>query len=177
MRDEEQAILYDYLYGNLTQRELARKYRKSLRDISNIIKSFKVGIQQSIQYPSPHGSSGTVSLPSSYSVSQQTFQADRMKVAEVIIEFLENLESILAEEVEDLLNKGLMYYRGANVYSALNSIVQARNLIGQTLIMITSKDFADLIGKAINFETTIGWYVRNCRKTCKEKLGHELKNI
>ncbi|MEM2368424.1 MAG: hypothetical protein QXI27_03000 [Nitrososphaerota archaeon] len=169
MGGEERAILYDYFYGNLTQRELAKKYRKSLRDISNIIKSFKSSIQQPISSSDYHSLSGIAGPRSSYSVSQQNFTIDKMKVAEVIVEFLENLESILAEKVEVLLDESLMYYRCANVYASLGRIVQAKNLIGQTLAMITSKEFADLIREAISFEKTIGWYARDCRRVCKEK--------
>jgi len=41
LTDEERSILEDYLYGGLSQRELAKKYHKSLRDINDLIKSFK----------------------------------------------------------------------------------------------------------------------------------------
>lgn len=163
--DEVLEILHDYFHGNLSQKELASKYRKSLRDINNLIKSYKALLQQSMSVPS-----------AGHPASQQNLQVNRRKVAEVVADFLEDLDDLIARRVEHLLNTGLIHYGSNNLRLdgsnnlrlGLTYFAQARDLLAQALVMIRSEDFTGLIGKAVDFESTIRWKIRACRRTCRE---------
>ena len=96
LTDKERSILEDYLYGVLSQRELAKKYHKSLRDINDLIKNFKDLIRQyGKALPGNVSSSALVNRPIASTnslVSQQV--SPPKKVAEVVASYLEALDNL-----------------------------------------------------------------------------------
>ena len=172
LTDEERSILEDYFYRGLSQRELAKKYHKSLRDINSLIKNFKRVLQQYGKMLSGNiGSPTLVNRPIALmnsSVAQQALPSEK-KVAEVVARYLEDLDNFVAEEVERILDASLIHYRNNQVYQAIQYVMKARAFVKQILNMMRSEEFNSFIIAVVNLETAIRSNVVYCMKACRDK--------
>jgi len=171
LTDEERSILEDYLYGGLSQRELAKKYHKSLRDINDLIKNFKDLIRQyGKTLPGNVSSSALVNRPIASTnslVSQQV--SPPKKVAEVVARYLEALDNLVAERVEAMLDASLIHYHNNQVYQALRYVRAASAFVKEVLSMMRSEEFSNFIMAAANLENVIRLNIGYCMKACRER--------
>jgi len=147
LTDEERSILEDYLYGGLSQRELAKKYHKSLRDINDLIKNFKDLIRQyGKTLPGNVSSSALVNRPiASMNSSVARQGSPPKKVAEVVARYLEALDNLVAERVEAMLDASLIHYHNNQVYQALRYVRAASAFVKEVLSMMRSEEFSNFI--------------------------------
>ena len=172
LTDEERSILEDYLYRGLSQRELAKKYHKSLRDINNLIKNFKGILQQYGRMLTGSVGSSTLinqSIASmNGSVAQQASPPEK-KVAEVVARYLEALDNFVAERVEAMLDASLIHYHNNQVYQALRYVRAASAFVKEVLSMMRSEEFSNFIMTAANLESVIRLNIGYCMKACRER--------
>ena len=171
LTDEERSILNDYLYGGLSQRELAKKYHKSLRDINNIIKNFKGILQQYGRMLPGSGSLPTLINQPIASTNSLASQQDSppKKVAEVVARYLEALDNLVAERVEAMLDASLTHYHNNQVYRALQYVRAASAFVKEVLSMMRSEEFSNFIMAAANLENVIRLNIGYCMKVCRER--------